>query len=124
MNTKIRGNIAIGQAISYYLNNGYEVCLPIGDKRHYDFIVERNGKLERVQVKFAGLYKNNKCKAGLRITGGNQSYNYSRKYSDDAFNKLFVYTERGEKYLIPWGKVDCRNELTIEHVKYQKYKVD
>jgi hypothetical protein len=97
----------------------------VGDKRHYDLIAERSGVLERVQVKYAGLYKrNDRCRAGLRITGGNQSYNYARTYSDDAFDTLFVYTERREKYVIPWKLVDCRNELTVEDKKYKKYKVE
>ncbi len=124
MNTKTRGDIAVGQAISFYLKNNYEVCLPIGDKRHYDLIIEKKGKIKRVQVKFAGLYKGkNQCRVGLRITGGNQSYNYAKKYSDDAFDILFIYTERGSTYEIPWRLVECRNELSIENIKYTKYKV-
>ncbi len=124
MNTKEKGDIAIGQAISHYLANGYEVCLPIGDKRHYDLLAERAGKISRVQVKYAYFSKDkNKCVAGLRITGGNQSYNYAKKYSDDAFDVLFVYTEKGERYEVPWDKTDCRNEIAIESSKYKEYKV-
>ncbi len=124
MNTKERGDVAVGKAIAHYLGNGYEVCLPIGDKRHYDFIVEKEGKIERVQVKYAGFSKKkNRCLAGLRITGGNQSYHYAKKYDDNAFDSLFVYTEKNESYKIPWKMVECRNELTVEHSKYIKYKV-
>ena len=124
MNTKARGDLAVGQAINYYLKNNYEVCLPIGDKRHYDLITEKGGKIQRIQVKFAGLYKNkNQCRVGLRITGGNQSYNYAKKYSDDAFDVLFIYTERNNLYEIPWKSIVCRNELAIENVKYNKYRI-
>lgn len=123
VNTKERGDTAVGQAISHYLSRGYEVCLPIGDKRHYDFIAERAGNIERVQVKFAGLSKRkNRCLAGLRVTGGNQSYQYARKYGDNAFDVLFVYTERGDKYRIPWKGVKCRSELTVESREYLKFK--
>ena len=80
MNTKERGDIAVGFAISYYLAHGYEVCLPIGDKRSYDLIVEKDKTLSRVQIKYAGYsIKENRCHAGLRITGGNQSYSYAKK---------------------------------------------
>jgi hypothetical protein len=124
VNTKERGDIAVGQAISFYLGNGYEVCLPVGDKRHYDLIVEKNNVLQRVQVKYAGFYnRNDRCRAGLRITGGNQSYNYAKKYTDEAFDTLFVYTERGERYTIPWKELKCRTELTIDDKKYTKYRV-
>lgn len=115
--------MAVGQAISYFISKEYEVCLPIGDKRDFDFIVEKNGLLEKVQVKFAGLYKDGICRVGLRITGGNQSFNYSRKYKDNAFDLLFVYTEKGHKFLIPWKNLGVRNEIAIEHSKYKKYRV-
>lgn len=125
MNTKERGDIAVGKAIAHYLSSGYEVCLPIGDKRHYDFVVEKDRNLERVQVKYAGFSKKkNRCLAGLRITGGNQSYHYAKKYADDAFDSLFIHTEKGESYKIPWQIVSCRNELTIEHSKYKKYRIE
>lgn len=80
MNTKERGDNAVGQAINFFINQGYEVCLPIGDKRDFDLVVEKDGVLQKVQVKYAGLYKTTSvCKVGLRITGGNQSFNYSKK---------------------------------------------
>jgi len=91
MNTKERGDLAVGQAINFFIKNGYEVCLPIGDKRDYDFIVEKNDKLEKVQVKYVGMYSGSKtCKVGLRTTGGNQSYSYAKKYNNDSFDILFV----------------------------------
>ncbi len=124
MNTKSKGDIAVGNAIRYYITSGYEVSLPIGDKREYDFIVEKDGLLSKVQVKYAGLYKDsNSCKVGLRITGGNQSFNYSKKYSNDSFDILFVYTEKGDSYSIPWKNITSRNEINIEHSKYSEYKV-
>lgn len=124
MNTKERGDKALGQAINYYLSTGCEVCLPIGDKRSYDLIIENDGNIQRVQVKYAGFYPNKKqCFAGLRITGGNQSYHYAKKYTNDAFDVLFIYTERGERFNIPWKQVSARSELSIENSKYNKFKV-
>ncbi len=124
MNSKERGDIAVGHAISHYLSNGFEVCLPIGDKRCYDFITERDGKIHRVQVKFAGFSeRKNRCLVGLRVTGGNQSYQYAKKYKDDDFDILFIYTEKGQKYAIPWKDVRCRSELTVESNEYEQFKI-
>ena len=124
MNTKHKGDQAVGKAISHFLSSGYEVCLPIGDKRHYDLLVEKDGKVARVQVKYAGLYPSKKgCRAALRITGGNQSFSYAKKYADDAFDVLFVYTAKGEQYAIPWSKVTPRNELSVENTKYATYRL-
>jgi len=124
MNSKERGDLAVGQAISFYISSGFEVCLPIGDKRNYDLVVEKNGELRRIQVKYAGLYNpKGRCYAGLRITGGNQSFHYTKKYGDDDFDKLFILTEKGEKYEIPWNQVRARNELSIEAKKYKKFRI-
>jgi hypothetical protein len=43
VNTKGKGDMAVGQAICHFISLGYEVCLPIGDKRDYDFVIEKNG---------------------------------------------------------------------------------
>jgi hypothetical protein len=124
MKSKEKGDLALSQAISYFMLHGYEVCLPIGDKRSWDIIIEKEGNLQKVQVKYAGLYsRDSKCKAGLRITGGNQSYFSTKKYADNDFDILFVYTERGDKYSFPWKEILVRNELTVEDNKYQQYKV-
>ena len=124
MKTKEKGDLAMGHAINHFISAGYEVCLPIGDKKSWDMVVEKDQQLMKVQVKYAGIYgRDNKCKAGLRITGGNKSSNNSKKYSDKEFDFLFIYTERGERYCVPWSRVSARNEITIEDRKYMAFKV-
>lgn len=82
MLTKQKGDIALGRAISYFINNDYEVCLPIGDKRDYDLIIEKNGKLARVQVKYACWYvSNGRHQMALRVMGGNQTYYSAKRYA-------------------------------------------
>ena len=41
MLTKEKGDIAVADAIHFFTINRYEVCLPIGDKRNYDLVVEK-----------------------------------------------------------------------------------
>ena len=125
MNTKVKGDLAVASAISFFIANGYEVCLPIGDRTDYDLVVEKQNKLSKIQVKYAGLYlsRDNTCRVGLRITGGNQSYNTAKKYSLDAFDYLYVLTARNERYFVPWKDITARNEIYIEHKKYQMYKI-
>lgn len=124
MKPKEKGDLAAAQAISYFMTNGYEVCLPIGDKRPYDLIVELGGVLSRVQIKYAGYYKgDNKYKAALRTMGGNRSYYSAKKYLDTDFDLLFVYVENGRKFVIPWRDLTIRNSLAIEAGKYARYEV-
>jgi len=124
MKPKEKGDLAAAHAIAYFMTNGYEVCLPIGDKRPYDLIAEQDGTLFRVQVKFAGWYKgDNKYKAALRTMGGNQSFYTSKKYLSTDFDILFVYVANGRKFVIPWKEITNRNSIAIEASKFSKYEV-
>lgn len=125
MKPKEKGDLAMAKAIDYFMSHNYEVCLPIGDKRDYDCIVEKNGDLQRVQVKYAGLYPGQKsCKVALRVTGGNQSFHYSKKYMNDSFELLFVYTAKGQRYIMNWTEIAARNEISVEHTKYSRFLIE
>lgn len=125
MKPKEKGDFAAAQAIAYFMSNGYEVCLPIGDKRPYDMVVEQEGVLYRVQVKYAGYYKGDKkYKAALRTMGGNRSYYTAKKYDANDFELLFVFTGNGRKFLLPWAEIKNRNSLSIETSKYTRYEVE
>ena len=124
MKPKEKGDIAASHAIHYFMTNGYEVCLPIGDKRPYDLVVEQGGILQRVQVKYAGWYVGDKkYKAALRTMGGNQSFHTSKKYEETDFDLLFIYVANGRKFLIPWKHLTNRNSVTIETSKFAKYEI-
>jgi len=75
-------------------------------------------------VKFVGYsVKSERSGAGLRITGGNQSFNYSKKYDTGAFDELFIFTGKSDRFVIPWVDATYRNELMVDSGKYKKYKV-
>lgn len=125
MLTKQKGDVAMGRAIAHFLVHDYEVCLPIGDKRDYNLIVEKDGKLARVQVKYAGWYTANRShRVVLRVMGGNQSFHTAKHYAPNAFEWLFVHTAEGNSYLLPWeGDIITKAVLSIESVKYDGFKV-
>lgn len=51
MDTHRTGNICEMIVAADCLNRGYSVAFPFGHNTRYDIIVDRNGKLERLQVK-------------------------------------------------------------------------
>lgn len=115
INTKHKGDLALSKAIAHFMEAGYEVLLPIGDKRPYDLVVEKDNKLQKVQCKYTshkssyGIY----C-VPLRVMGGNRSSgNKSKKYSKDDFDLLFAYTEDGAKYCIPFESVTATSSLSL-----------
>ena len=120
MNSKQKGDTALAQAINYYMSNGQEVSLPIGDKRPYDLIVEMNNTLKKVQCKYTssksayGIYV-----VDLRITGGNQSFYTSKKYQTGDFDLLFVSTDTMVLYQIPFEAIN-KNKINLGE-KYAEY---
>ena len=125
MLTKQKGDVALGRAIAYFLANGFEVCLPIGDKRDYDLVIEKDGQLARVQVKYGGLYKGKTtCVVALRVMGGNQSFFTAKKCKANAFEYLFVHTAKSESYLLPWNEdIIGKSTVDIEAHKYKQHKI-
>lgn len=125
MNSKEKGDIAVGQAIAYYSKKQEEVSLPLGDKKHYDLIIDREGKLLKVQIKYTSF----KSKYGifmsqLRVKGGNQSYHTSYSYQEGDFDLYVVYTAAGNLYEIPYNVIkDFKNSICLGK-KYEQYKIN
>jgi len=124
MNTKSKGDIGVGQAIAYYTLNDIEVLLPIGDKKPYDLVIDRDGKLSKVQVKYTSFKsKYGNFRADLRITGGNQSFTSSKKYVAGDFDFCFIYTSVGEAYEVPFDSLSEKKVSITLSSKYEKYKL-
>jgi len=50
---KQKGDLAELMVAADLRRRGYQICIPFGEDCNYDLVVERYGKLERVQVKHA-----------------------------------------------------------------------
>lgn len=53
MHTTTKGSIALSKVINECLKKSYQVYLPFDQHTRADLIIERNGKLEKIQVKYA-----------------------------------------------------------------------
>jgi len=122
-NTKEKGSFAVAQCIAKLSSLGYEILLPLGDRRPYDLVFDDGKRLNKVQVKYAGKSSRGKYLAHLRITGGNQSFNYAKKYKDDDFGYLYVYTANNRHYLMKWKEIRARNVISLDDKKYQEYLI-
>jgi PD-(D/E)XK endonuclease len=58
MHTSQKGDIGLCRAITYFVESGYYVSLPISEHLPYDLIADDgNGILKRIQVKYAKVRK-------------------------------------------------------------------
>lgn len=116
MKSKQKGDLAVAKAIARYTELGYEILLPIGDKRPYDMVLEdEEGNLLKVQCKYTSYKsKHGVFAAPLRVMGGNRSSgNSSKKYTKEDFDILFVLTSEGSEYSIQFSEVKATTQINL-----------
>lgn len=120
-----QGNIGLGQAIAYYMSQGYIVLLPINDTQPYDLAVDKldgNG-LQRVSVKTTRHQSNNLAKDFIvkisSSSGMKRSYTYFKQNSCDL---MFVLSINSNAWEIPVDVIKAKTSFTLNE-EYNKYKI-
>ena len=115
MNTKQQGDIGVAKAIYVYTALGYTISIPNTDNAKYDLVVEKNGKLNKVQVKTTahktdyGIYQ-----AMLKTSGGNQSWNkIVSRINKNEVDLVFILVETGDCYEYPIELLDNRTTVNL-----------
>jgi hypothetical protein len=122
-NSKKKGDIGVGEAISFFIRKGQTVLFPLSDSEPYDLAYDDGDKLNKVQIRTTaaksphGIYIVN-----LRVMGGNQSFHTEKKFDRTKVDYLFVLTENGKKYLIPSVEITSYNSINLGK-QMEKYKL-
>lgn len=125
INTKTQGNIGMSVAIAYYTVSGYNVSIPLTDNQKYDFIIEKENMLFKVQVKTSsyktryGVYN-----VGLKTCGGNKSGNTLKYLDKTKIDFLFVLCDDGSCYNIPSHEITSSGGTLNMGKLMNKFKVD
>lgn len=121
---KEKGNAALGMAIAYFAANGYIVSIPLNDTQDYDLIVDRNDRMERIQVKSSGCKtKYGITQVALKSCGGTKGKTY-KTVVDTNIDKIFIVNELGEMYLLPKSEIKNRCTLNLnENLDIYKVKI-
>jgi hypothetical protein len=104
VDTKLTGDIAEAKSIAMFLNSGYEVLEPFGDRLCYDFAIDVDRNFYKIQVK-NGKYENGCIKAKLsrstRVNGNVES----KYYTSDEVDYFSIYSNEKDKvYTIPFDE--------------------
>jgi len=94
------------KAAAHYTGQGHQVYFPMVSQSHVDFILERQGKLDRVQVKTATWnksYANHYLQARTRLTNKHQD-----KKPSDCYD-LFVVVHENDIWEIPADLIKSSN---------------
>ena len=92
--TQLKGDIAVTQAIATFTRLGMEVSLPVTESAAYDLVVEENGYLYKVQVRYCG-----NGEVELRRIHSNSKGYVIKKTKILAYDWLYVYEPSGDEYL-------------------------
>lgn len=123
MNRKQQGDIGVAMAIAFYTRAGTGVSVPLTDNLRYDLIVDRDGKLLRVQVKTTGYARYGRYEVSLRTQGGNRSGTGQVRYlTHEECDLVFVYALSGDMWEFPAELVSGRGMLNLNKA-LDAYKV-
>lgn len=119
---KEKGNTGLGIAIAYYSANGYPVSIPLNDTQDYDFIVDKDNILKKIQVKATSCKtKYNKYQVALKSCGGTKGGTY-KTVVDTNIDEVFIVTDSLELFRIPIEVIKNKATLNLCE-KYEKYKI-
>ena len=108
-------------AIAYFGSNGYTVSIPLNDTQDYDLIIDKDGALSRVQVKFTGRKEaNGKYRVKLESCGRNKNYGTVK---DSSVDLLFVATADKDLYMIPKDVITQVGNMRLTNM-FDKFKVE
>jgi len=116
---KEKGNTGLGIAIAYYSANGYTVSIPLNDTQDYDFIVDKDNILKKIQVKATSCKtKYNKYQVALKSCGGTKGGTY-KTVVDTNIDEVFIVTDSLELFRIPIEVIKNKATLNLCE-KYEK----
>jgi hypothetical protein len=109
-NTKQKGNLTELQCLTAFVEMGFGVSIPYGDCYPYDFIVDIDGRLFKIQVKSSSLKDENSIKFSCRSTHVNCSGVVNVRYNQNDVDYFATYWN-GQCYLVPFK--ECSVEKTL-----------
>lgn len=111
LSTKQRGNITEIECMLAFLKLGYNILTPYGDCERYDFVVDLQGKLYKIQVKTAN--ENHVQDGYIEFKTANKTTRngtfINHPYTKEEID-YFMTGYEGQYYLIPVEEV-CRSNV-------------
>ena len=93
--TQRKGDYAVAKAIASFTKLGYDVAVPLTESAAYDLIIDQDGTLARVQVKY---YSGNEV--DLRRVHSNSKGYVVKKTKENAYDWLYILSSNDDEYVI------------------------
>lgn len=113
-NNKSKGNIGEAKCLAKLVELGIPVSLPFGDNERYDMVIEHNGKLEKIQVKYSSSITEN---GSYQFRACNSTYHTNDKSNHDYVGQIdaFLYYNaiKDEVYYVPIEILKCHTNFYL-----------
>ena len=110
LTTKAKGAHTELQCITFLYGLGYDVSIPWGDNARYDFVLDVNHKLYKIQVKTSHEVEPGIYKFQTRSTYVNAKGNRTEGYTADDVD-FFMTVINNECYLVPLAETNKREKV-------------
>lgn len=121
--TKTKGDLGVGMIIVDALKKHYKVAIPLSEDSDYDLIVDRNGKLEKVQCKYTESNGKVICAYCYTIIGRSSGGYRRKKYTQKMIDWLAIYDKTTDRcYYIPSSLLG--NGRSLIHLRLVKPRIN
>jgi hypothetical protein len=92
--TQRKGDTAVTQAIASFTKLGYDVSIPVTESAAYDLVIDIDGDLFRLQVRYSGGRE-----VELRRVHSNSKGYVIKKTKINAYDWLYILNQNGQEFL-------------------------
>ena len=114
LTSKEKGNLTELQCLTSFYELGYTASIPYGENCRYDFILDVNGTLLKIQVKTSKAVSEDCFEFSSRSTRVNSQGSYSRNYTKDEIDFFATYY-KGQCYLVPVEECGVSKKLRYNY---------
>lgn len=117
LETKIKGNVTEMECMLAFMKLGYQISIPFGEDSRYDFVVDVNDKLYKIQCKTCSEVIENEQILAIKFKTvrqrGSKAINWTRtKYGENEID-YFATSYQGICYLVPVKECSIEKTLRI-----------
>ena len=120
-NTKHLGSLTELQCITYLFGLGYDISITYGDHSSYDFTLDVNGKLLKLQCKTSRLKEDGVYKFECAKMRVNSKENVRKHYTENEVDYFCTFIQ-GRCYIVPFN--ECSDSKTLRFVPTKSGKVE
>ena len=113
--TKVKADIGVAKTIADLMGKGHIPCIPLSEHQPYDLIaVLSEGKMLKLQVKYATLKKNGAIDVKFRTSWADKNGTHMKRYNEDEFDYYAIYCPEKETVLYVPNTKDCPKAIRFE----------